>query len=31
MAKAKVVALPVGRAAVETKGRILDAAETLFM
>ena len=31
MAKAKVVALPVGRAAVETKERILDAAETLFM
>src|SRR6187401_3483819 len=31
MAKAKVVALPVGRAVVETKERILDAAETLFM
>ena len=31
MAKAKVVALPVGRAGVETKERILDAAETLFM
>src|SRR6476619_5307454 len=30
MAKAKVVALPVARAAVETKERILDAAETLF-
>jgi AcrR family transcriptional regulator len=31
MAKAKVVALPVMRVAVETKERILDAAETLFM
>jgi AcrR family transcriptional regulator len=31
MAKAKVIALPVARAAVETKERILDAAETLFM
>ena len=31
MAKAKVVALPVGRAVVETKERILDAAEALFM
>jgi AcrR family transcriptional regulator len=31
MAKAKVMALPMARAAVETKDRILDAAETLFM
>jgi AcrR family transcriptional regulator len=31
MATAKVIALPVARAAVETKERILDAAETLFM
>ena len=31
MSKAKVIALPVARAAVETKERILDAAETLFM
>ena len=31
MAKAKVIALPTARAAVETKDRILDAAETLFM
>ena len=31
MAKAKVIALPMARAAVETKDRILDAAETLFM
>src|SRR6476620_7949553 len=31
MARAKVIALPVARAAVETKERILDAAETLFM
>jgi len=31
MAKAKVIALPVARGAGETKERILDAAETLFM
>ena len=31
MPKAKVIALPVARGAVETKERILDAAETLFM
>ncbi|MEO8536230.1 MAG: helix-turn-helix domain-containing protein, partial [Betaproteobacteria bacterium] len=30
MRKAKVIALPV-RATVETKSRLLDAAETLFM
>ena len=31
MAKAKVIALPVARGSAETKERILDAAETLFM
>jgi AcrR family transcriptional regulator len=31
MRKAKVIALPVQRVAVETKERILDVAEELFM
>ncbi len=31
MPKAKVIALPVSPSPAETKGRILDAAETLFM
>ena len=31
MAKAKIIALPVARGSLETKERILDAAETLFM
>ena len=31
MPKGRIIALPVARGAVETKARILDAAETLFM